>query len=50
MPQMPTGYLQDLNAGKELLEIMGQRKPGWEEAVQVRLGQLEQDVLELSLT
>ena len=39
-------YLQDMNAGKEIAEMLNQREPGWEEAVQVRLGQLEKDVLE----
>ena len=48
--QADSRYLRDMNAGKEFLEILIQREPGWEEAVQVRLGQLEQDVLELSLT
>lgn len=44
--QADSRYLQDMNAGKEIAEMLNQRKPGWEEAVRVRLGQLEKDVLE----
>lgn len=43
--QADSRYLQDMNAGKEIVEMLNQRKPGWEEAVQARLGQLEKDVL-----
>lgn len=44
--QADARYLQDLNAGKEIADIIDQRKPGWEEAVHGRLSGLEKEVLE----
>lgn len=44
--QADSGYLQDMNTGKEIVEIINRSEPGWEETVQVRLEQLERDTLE----
>ena len=47
--QADSRYLQDMNAGKEIAGILSQRESGWEEAVRIRLGQLEKGVLEKKL-
>lgn len=38
-------YLNDMNAGKQILEILSRSEPGWEEAVCGKLGRLEKDAL-----